>query len=66
MFVFRCSVQKSFRVGEVTMTILQVRGDRVRIRIEAPEAVAIYRGEVLETLSEAASTALEAAVPPPA
>jgi carbon storage regulator len=61
MLVFRCSVQKSFRIGEVTLTVLQVRGDRVRIRIDAPDDVAIYREEVLETLSDAAAKALAGA-----
>jgi carbon storage regulator CsrA len=58
MLVFRCSVQKSFRIGDVTLTILQVRGDRVRFRVDAPGHVPVYRGEVLEYLRDAASKAL--------
>ena len=57
----------SRRVGErvvvgddVTITVLEVRGDVVRIGIDAPRSVAVHRAELLEELPESlggASTA---------
>ena len=47
----------SRRVGErvvvgddVTITVLEVRGDVVRIGIDAPRSVAVHRAELLEQL----------------
>ena len=47
----------SRRVGErvvvgddVTITVLEVRGDVVRIGIDAPRSVAVHRAELLEEL----------------
>lgn len=46
------------------MTVLEVRGDVVRVGIDAPRSVAVHRAELLqelaETNSEAASPAAEA------
>ena len=39
-------------------------GERVRLRVEAPQDVAVYRGEVIEHLHEAARDALSSIVPP--
>ncbi|MBD3674444.1 MAG: carbon storage regulator, partial [Planctomycetaceae bacterium] len=40
-------------VGEnVTVTVVEVRGDRVRLGITAPGEVPIYREEVLQVLRE--------------
>ena len=33
--------------GDVTITVLRVRGDEVRLGITAPRAVPVLRGEVL-------------------
>ncbi len=61
----------SRRVGErvvvgddVTITVLEVRGDVVRIGIDAPRSVAVHRAELLEELEsvnrEAASPSEDA------
>lgn len=34
--------------GPITWVITQVRGNRVRIGIEAPKSVRVYRGELLD------------------
>jgi carbon storage regulator len=44
----------------VTITVLEVRGDVVRIGIDAPRSVRVHRAELLEQLAE---TNAEAASP---
>jgi carbon storage regulator len=34
--------------GDVTISVLEVRGDVVRIGIDAPRSVAVHRAELLE------------------
>ena len=50
--------------GEVTVTVLEIRGDQVRIGIDAPKSVAVHREEVWVELEranrEAASPSAEA------
>lgn len=44
---------ESIVVGDdVTVTVLEVRGDVVRIGIDAPRSVAVHRAELLEELEE--------------
>ena len=41
---------ESFLIGDnLTITILEVSGDRVKVGIDAPKSVRIIRSEVLET-----------------
>jgi carbon storage regulator len=47
----------------VTITVLEVRGDVVRIGIDAPRSVAVHRAELL---AELAGANAEAASPPEA
>lgn len=46
---------------DITVTILEVRGDVVRIGIDAPRSVSVHRAELLEQL---ASSNQGAASPP--
>ncbi len=39
--------------GEITVTILEVRGDIVRVGIDAPRSVAVHRKEVHDELMAA-------------
>ena len=52
--------------GDVTVTILEVRSDVIRVGIDAPRSVAVHRSELLVELEasnrEAASAASEDAV----
>jgi len=59
-------VGESVVIGEgtpdaVTITVLEVRGDVVRIGIDAPRSVAVHRAELLAQLADANA---EAASPP--
>jgi carbon storage regulator len=67
MFIRSCRVGESVRIApDITVTVLQVRGDQVRLRITAPADVGVYREEIINELSQAAINALSSAnVRPP-
>ena len=51
MLVLSRRVGESVVIGDdVTVTILEVRGDIVRVGIDAPRSVAVHRAELLEQL----------------
>jgi carbon storage regulator len=59
MFIMTRSIGQTLMVGEdVTVRVLAVRGDRVRVAVNAPGNVPVYRDEVLKELSAAAKAAL--------
>lgn len=65
MLVLSRRAGESVVVGdEITLTILEVRGDVVRVGIEAPRSVRVHRAELLAELAssnqEAASPSAEA------
>ncbi len=39
--------------GGIRVTVMEVRGDQVRIGIEAPRSVSVHRQEVFEQISDA-------------
>jgi carbon storage regulator len=52
-------IGQSFVVGEgVTITVKAIRGDRVRLSVDAPEGVRVARWEIIEELNAAAAEAL--------
>lgn len=62
MLVLSRRIGESIVIGnQVTITVLEVRGDQVRIGIDAPRDVQVHREEVWQQLQEenerAASTA---------
>ena len=51
MLVLSRRIGESVVVGDdVTITVLEVRGDVVRVGIDAPRSVAVHRAELLEQL----------------
>jgi carbon storage regulator len=59
MLVLTRQVLESLRVDDdITVTVLHVRGDQVRLRITSPRDVGVYREEVIDELSRAAKHAL--------
>lgn len=76
MLVLTRRANESIMIGsDVVVTVLEVKGDQVRIGIRAPRSVAVHREEVLAELTKAnraaaspSAEALEAlgAVRPPA
>jgi len=52
-------IGQSFVVGDgVTITVKAVRGDRVRLSVDAPEAVRVSRLEIVEDLDATTEQAL--------
>jgi len=51
MLVLSRRTGESVVIGDdVTITVLEVRGDVIRIGIDAPRSVAVHRAELLEQL----------------
>lgn len=54
MLVLTRSTNQSIMIGpDVVVTVLEVRGDNVRLGITAPRSVAVYREEVIAQLEAA-------------
>lgn len=54
MLVLTRRVGQSIVIGDdVVVTVLEVRGDQVRIGVEAPRDVSVHRQEVFDELQEA-------------
>lgn len=63
MLVLTRRANQSVMIGdEIVVTVLEIRGDQVRIGIDAPKSVAVHREEVFRELEEAN----RAAASPPA
>jgi carbon storage regulator len=59
MRVLSRKVGESVRIGDdISVTILHIRGDLVRFRINSPSALPVFREEVIHDLREAAELAL--------
>ncbi len=59
MLVLTRKLKESIHIGdEITVTIVRVKGNAVRIGIEAPQHVRVMRGE-LRPLSDSVGTLLE-------
>jgi len=51
MLVLSRKKNESIVIGEnVVVTVIEIRGDKVRLGIEAPRDVAVHRKEVLEAI----------------
>lgn len=45
---------------DIVVTVLETRGDGIRIGVEAPRGVRIHRGEIVEAVTEANAAAAAA------
>ncbi len=53
MLVLSRKPDDTIAIGDdITITLLQVKGDTVRLGIDAPEDVKILRGELIRSVSE--------------
>ncbi|MCR5218785.1 carbon storage regulator CsrA [Treponema sp.] len=51
MLILSRKVDQKIRIGdEITLTIIEVRGDQVKIGVEAPKNVKVFRQEVFEEI----------------
>ena len=64
MLVLSRRPEQGFRLGdEITVTILGVEGDRVKLGIQAPREVVVLRQELFQQLQSANSAAAASAHP---
>jgi carbon storage regulator len=61
MLILTRRVGESLKIGEeVTVTVLALKGNQVRVGIAAPKSVAVHREEIFERIkSEQAAPAAE-------
>lgn len=60
MLVLSRKVNETIKIsGDIEIRILEVKGDTVRIGIEAPKSMEILRGELILTISETNTEANE-------
>ncbi len=58
MLVLTRKIEQSIMIGdEIEVSILSVSGDKVRIGIDAPREVAVFRTEVYEAIDESKAPA---------
>ncbi len=53
MLVLTRKVNESIIVGDVTITVVEIRGDKVRLGVEAPRDVPVHRREVFDAIRRA-------------
>ena len=64
MLVLSRKISESIKIGDnITIRVADVRGDVVRIAIDAPKEVKIYRGEVYDAISDANKSAASIPLP---
>lgn len=53
MLVLSRKINETIKIGdEIELKIIEVKGDTVRIGIEAPKSLEILRGELVSSISE--------------
>lgn len=59
MLVLSRKANETIQIGDdIEIRILEVKGDTVRIGIEAPKSVDILRGELVQSISESNTEAI--------
>lgn len=59
MLVLSRKAQETIKIGDdIEIRIIEVKGDTVRIGIDAPKSVDILRGELVQSISETNTEAL--------
>lgn len=59
MLVLSRKVNETIQIGDnIEIRILEVKGDTVKIGIEAPKSVDILRGELVDSISETNTEAI--------
>lgn len=52
MLVLSRKSDESIRIGDLIVTIVEIRGDKVRLGITAPRDVPVHREEVYQAIKE--------------
>jgi carbon storage regulator len=54
MLVLSRKIDQKIKLGEdITLTVIEIRGDKVRLGIDAPESVAVHRQEIYDLIHNA-------------
>ena len=54
MLVLSCKPGESFRIGtDIELTVVEIRGDSVRLAIKAPREIPVWRGELVAQVRDA-------------
>jgi carbon storage regulator len=57
MLVLSCKINESLVInGEIIVTVVEIRDDKVRLGVEAPPRVSIHRREVFDAMQRDPST----------
>ena len=53
MLILSRKVNEKIMIGEdISLTIIEIRGDQVKVGVEAPKAVKVFRREVYEAIQK--------------
>ena len=53
MLILSRKVDEQIKIGEnITITIIEVRGDQVKVGVEAPKSVKVFRQEVFNEIQK--------------
>ena len=53
MLILSRKVDEQIKIGDnITITIIEVRGDQVKVGIEAPKSVKVFREEVFKAIQK--------------
>ncbi|HRD48422.1 MAG: carbon storage regulator CsrA [Candidatus Competibacter sp.] len=65
MLILTRRVGETLMIGdEVTVTVLGVKGNQVRIGVNAPKDIAVHREEIYERIKREQDGTVQSAVPP--
>lgn len=65
MLILTRRVGETLMIGdEVTVTVLGVKGNQVRIGVNAPKDIAVHREEIYERIKREQDGAVQGAAPP--
>ena len=65
MLVLTRKINQSIKIGDdIEITVVEVRGDQVRLGIAAPNTVAVHRKEIWLQIAEENKAASKSASPP--